>query len=333
MSKRHLSEPPSQSGATEHRGFSYGVRHLLAAHEQTLVEFLSQHSDKSREQLCELIELGCVYINHQRMQNIEAGLKPGDYIRAHMEPRRYSQVADLGSRVIEDRGDFLIIDKPAGLPVHAMVDNAKENLLFFLEQLLNQKLFITHRLDVGTSGLLLVAKTAEAQSRLNRLLMAKKIRRSYLAWVCAPQPGGSFSDSPLASSSLASGTYIHYMERAPVAPKKVHLNDPDNERLRCQLEIKSVERSSVLELQSFFKTQLFLLNKSLSNGSQQFQELLLMKLEIELATGRTQQIRAQLAALGAPILGDEVYGSPFELRQESTPTPIVALRADHLEFV
>lgn len=78
----------------------------------------------------------------------------------------------------------------------------------------------------------------------------------------------------------AQGLITHFMEPSPRAPKKV-LTEPREKWLKCELII---EKSEVLE-----------------NGNSLVQ--------IELLTGRTHQIRAQLSALGFPIVGDKAYGA------------------------
>jgi 23S rRNA pseudouridine1911/1915/1917 synthase len=92
---------------------------------------------------------------------------------------------------------LLVIDKPAGLVVHPGSGNRDGTLL---NALLHHapslaalpRAGIVHRLDKDTSGLLVVAKTLEAQTSLVRQLQARTVKRDYLALVVgSPPPSGS----------------------------------------------------------------------------------------------------------------------------------------------
>ncbi len=83
-------------------------------------------------------------------------------------------------RVIADHADFVAIDKPAGLSVHR--DQAAEGLVTQLErQLGGGKLYLVHRLDRMTSGVLLLARSAEACAGLAALFAAREVEKFYVA--------------------------------------------------------------------------------------------------------------------------------------------------------
>lgn len=296
-----------------HRGFSYGVRHCEVAAPSTLVDFVSR--EILREGLSmtalELIELGSVYVNDERSLSPSRALLAGDRVRIHTRPRRYPQPHDLLSRVVSEDADVLIVDKPAGLPVHGLVDNINENLISYLEDLRGGTLFITHRLDVETSGLVLLAKNPEAQARLNRAFAEGTVKRTYAAYVTSPVPVGS---------------HVHYMEPTPTAPKNV-IAEAREGWARCSLEVLSCEElSGPTSSLSEGRTTWSIRNANAeSNVAPSLDHL--FRLEISLQTGRPQQIRAQLAAVGAPIIGDTSYGSPWSLTDTESGRNAIALRA------
>jgi RluA family pseudouridine synthase len=282
------------SQAKPGRGQEYGVRHLLCQRAQTLAEFLSAQAPSARA--IELIELGSIYVNDARVQSGQHVLAEGDRVRAHLEPRRYPEPVSI--TVAEKTPDYWIIDKPAGLPVHALVDNANENLISFLEKQTGERLLITHRLDTDTSGLILLARNPKAQAWLNGLFREKRIKRTYIA---------------LTEIEIHERGYVHFMAPTPQAPKTVQVN-PCEGWARCELRV--VECRPNTETQVWHGGDL---------GTA-------YRLKVELQTGRTHQIRAQLAALGAPIIGDRLYGSRIQL-QDHTGARAIALRASDIRFL
>ena len=76
--------------------------------------------------------------------------------------------------------DFAAVDKPAGIAVHQ--EEEADNLLAMAAARLNvPRLWLTHRLDKPTSGVLLLALNAQAASELAQQFAAKTMRKTYLA--------------------------------------------------------------------------------------------------------------------------------------------------------
>ncbi len=279
------------------RGEEYGVRHFNVEVPQSLLRFLSGLVSSERALL--LCSLGSIYIDDVRETDPNRELKAGDKIRVHLEPRRFPKRAELRSRITEETDDYIIVDKPPGLPVHALVDNVGENLISYLENELGYRLYVTHRLDVETSGLLVLAKNREAQSRINSKFQNRLWKRAYVA---------------LTQKPLSLGSHVHYMTKSPKAPKVVHLSETP-ESLRCELIVLKSERSESLE------------RWKMEDSSAPT----LFRNEIQLLTGRTHQIRAQLAALDAPILGDQIYGSKLKILDSDTNAQAIALWAFQIQ--
>ena len=90
--------------------------------------------------------------------------------------------------VVHEDDDVLVVNKPAGLVMHPGSGNWKGTLLNALLERVPAtaglpRAGIVHRLDKDTSGLVVVAKTLEAQTSLVRQLQARTVRREYLALV------------------------------------------------------------------------------------------------------------------------------------------------------
>ncbi|KYG63138.1 RNA pseudouridine synthase [Bdellovibrio bacteriovorus] len=266
------------------RGFEYGVRHIISPRSGPIIDVLVGILEMSASEVLFLLDLGSIYLNHERL-NKNSSVSEGDYVRVHTKPRRF--VANDGrwrERMLFINEHFVVVNKISSLPVHASVDNIQENLQSYLANELGGEVFVTHRLDVPTRGLIVYARTQEFQSAFNKLLISREMKKVYRARV--------------EGVGLQPGLLRHYMEPSPRAPKKVqrHFQEGFQE---CLLEILDVKEVSV--------------------G--------VSELRIQLLTGRTHQIRAQLSCEGFPILNDHAYGA-----KKLNDLEAIELEACELEF-
>ncbi len=112
------------------------------------------------------------------------------------------QPEDIPLDIVFEDDELLVINKPAGLVVHPGSGNwngtLMNALLFHVPAIANvPRAGIVHRLDKDTSGLLVVAKTLEAQTDLVRQLQARTVRRIYLAVVSGIVRREGMIDNPI----------------------------------------------------------------------------------------------------------------------------------------
>ncbi len=264
-------------------GSDDGVRHFNNSEANVLSEILHEALALKSEDFKALLNLGAIYVNNER-QTKDKFVSENNLFRVHTKPRRYNCSFDWNSRVVFENDFFLVLNKPSGLPSHPSVDNITENSLTQLSLVRKFPLFVTHRLDTLTSGLIVYGKKSSFVKSFNIQLQQRTIRKKYVALIETTQKIPSH--------------LVHYMDPAPGIPKK--LSDQAAEGWsKCELEV--------------------LAQKEISP------ELSWMKLN--LLTGRTHQIRAQLSYLQAPIAGDALYGARQNFQDNA-----IALRSCEIEF-
>jgi 23S rRNA pseudouridine1911/1915/1917 synthase len=111
-------------------------------------------------------------------------------------------------RIVHEDAALIVIDKPAGLVVHPGAGQPDRTLLNALLAHAPQlagvpRAGIVHRLDKDTSGLLVVAKTVEAQIDLVKQLAERSMRRTYLALVQGDPPASGTIDAPVGRDAQA----------------------------------------------------------------------------------------------------------------------------------
>lgn len=163
----------------------------------------------SRSRALSAIEHGKVFINEIEQSSSDAARKvqTGEVIKLWMDrpgsaQRRYSERHDSGLHLIYEDQALLVVNKPAGLltvPLPAQPD--EPSLLDRLERHLRsdakRRPLVVHRIDRDTSGLVVFAKTGDAQRKLKDQFERRQAERVYLAIVYGgPQPAsGQWRDS------------------------------------------------------------------------------------------------------------------------------------------
>jgi 23S rRNA pseudouridine1911/1915/1917 synthase len=260
-----------------------GVRHFDVQQANLLSEVLYDEYSINSKEFKILIDFGAIYVDNER-QTKDGFVFQNSIIRTHLKPRRYNCNYPWKSLVIFENDFCLVLNKPSGIPSHPAVDNIIENALTQTSLAKKIPLFVTHRLDTLTSGLIVFAKKQSFAKSFNLQLQDRTISKRYVALI--------------ESTQKLSSQLTHYMNPTTGTPKK--LCDAETEGWDiCKLEI--LEQKEISKDLSWVK--------------------------INLLTGRTHQIRAQLSHLQAPIVGDTLYGAKLPYQENA-----IALRSCEIEF-
>ena len=111
--------------------------------------------------------------------------KPTDKIKKIKYLPKKKEVGEYDDYVIEDNENFLVINKPSGIPVQSGTKSFKNiiDILKNTKYFENSKPFIVHRLDKETSGILIIAKNRKYAQLFTSLFRIRKIHKTYLALV------------------------------------------------------------------------------------------------------------------------------------------------------
>ena len=167
-----------------------------------LARLLPQHS---RNRLQGWIREGRVEIGTTLMADQKQKLWGGEKIALVVAPDERSESStpeNIPLDIVYEDDTLLILDKPAGLVVHPGSGNWSGTLLnallYYAPQLSKvPRAGIVHRLDKDTSGLMVVAKTQEAQTDLVRQMQARTVKRYYQALLRGNVEGGETVDAPI----------------------------------------------------------------------------------------------------------------------------------------
>ncbi|PKI32737.1 hypothetical protein CRG98_046873 [Punica granatum] len=225
-------------------------------------------------------------------------VEAGSYLRIHVHPKRFPRCYEIDwrSRIIAVEDSYVVLDKPAGTSVGGTTDNIEESCATFSSRALGleEPLKTTHQIDNCSEGCVVFAKTKEYCSIFHGKIRDKMVKKLYLALAAAPVPVGIVT---------------HYMRPVNMAPRIVSEDFVKGWHL-CQLEVMECKRvpwpNSIIE------------EKYNIEDCGWPKKDFAYECKINLLTGKTHQIRTQLAALGAPLVGDSMY-MPSAIAEMANP--------------
>ena len=250
-----------------------------------LDRFLAEHLRLSRSQVRRLLARGAVSVGGRSVNEDAKGLslQPGPVVEvtpfARPEDERALPAPDQPLRVLARGSGWLALDKPAGTPVHPLradeIDTALNAVIARFPEIHGVgegglRSGVVHRLDVDTSGVLLVATEEDAWQRLRGAFREHFVEKSYRALVIGALEGEGSLEVGLVTARHRPARVRVVAEAELERARGVHIG---------VLRWRSLEVFGGVTL-----------------------------VEVMPKTGFLHQIRVSLAHLGFPVLGDRIYG-------------------------
>lgn len=239
-----------------------------------LEEYLKAVMEVSSRQRQKLFFSKGVYVNGTAAHT-KRSLKAGDMVAIRQfKDSSYGVEAQEGElQVLYEDNDLIVLNKPAGMLVHPAGQTRNGTLANYLAGYFKAKgkvvtIRAIHRLDRDTTGCVLFAKSGTAQTKLEQMLAAGEIHRSYEAVIC--------------------GSGAALQQKYPAGTIDLPIGkDPfrGNRRIVAENGQRAVTHFQVVQSGDGYS-----------------------HLVLQLETGRTHQIRVHLAHVGFPVLGDRMYG-------------------------
>ncbi|MBQ7819157.1 MAG: RluA family pseudouridine synthase [Bacteroidales bacterium] len=254
----------------------------------TLLSYLFKtYSDRSKTTVKSWLSHRQVAINGNPETAFDAPLMPGDKVLINFE-KGFKEFKNNRIKIVYEDDYIIVANKGYGL-LSVSSDRVKENTAFrILSDYLKEdnpfaKLFVIHRLDRDTSGLIMYAKSEEVQFKLQRSWNEMVLDRRYVAVI-----HGALEPAEGEISSYLTENSVHH-----------------------------VYSTTDKEIGQFALTKY----KTLQSNSRY------SLVELQLSTGRKNQIRVHMSESGHPIAGDKRYGS------KDNPLGRLSLHAFRLRFV
>lgn len=266
---------------------------------QRIDKYLSQALPSySRSFFQHLIDDGNITVNGHQAKS-SSMVKSADTIQITLPNSEKRPIftpvnTDLGIEIVATHEHFFIINKPANLLVHqtevptsdpTVVDWLLSNHHELIDVGSIERPGIVHRLDKETSGLLVISRTNYAHMIFGEMFKKRTISKSYLAMVHGHPP--------------ASGSIDLSIGRHPTQRKKMTTFLPDNSALSTTKATNIRNHTSIRNAITHYTVKKYFADCSL--------------VEVHPVTGRTHQIRVHFEAIGHPLVGDYLYGTPSKL--------------------
>lgn len=253
----------------------------------TLLPFLFELlKELSRSSVKGLLSRGQISVNGKVTRQFDTPLNPNDTVGINYGRGKVEFNSPLLKIVWED-DDLIVINKREGL-LSVSTDRVKERTAYrILSDYVKEcdprnKIFVLHRLDRDTSGIMMFAKNLKVKEQLQSNWSEAITKRTYVAVV----EGQPEKETDLIVSNLVENKYM-----------QVYVTQEGNGK-------EAITRYRLLQTNRRYSL-----------------------VELELETGRKNQIRAQMQSIGHPIAGDSKYGA------ETNPAGRLMLHARKLCFI
>jgi tRNA pseudouridine32 synthase/23S rRNA pseudouridine746 synthase len=191
-------------------------------------------------------------------------------------------IAFVRSLLIFEDAEVMAFNKPPGLSSQGgrIAAATLDDLMAALAKPSGVRPRLVHRLDRDTSGVILAARSQPAAAFLGRAMMARRVRKTYLAVVSpgAPDPPSGVIEVALARQDIRREAYV----------RVVGLDAPDAQAAHTRYRTLKADAAAAL-------------------------------VELSPRTGRMHQLRVHLASIDRPIVGDARYGGALALGGEPAP--------------
>lgn len=255
----------------------------------------------TRTSIKQLLGQRRVTVNNVIQTRHDTPLRRGDIITIE-SGRGNVELRHPKLRVVYEDDALIVVEKKNGLLTVPVKADSKETTVFSIlkeyvrKQSHRNTVHVVHRLDRETSGLLVFAKSPELQEYMRTYWRQLVTKRSYVALV----EGKLEKNEGKITSWLTEDSRTALVSSSPV----------DNGGQLAITNYKVLKESASQTDEADLKTEYSLV-------------------ELNLETGRTNQIRVHMASMGHPVVGDRKYGNG----NESSPIDRLCLHARVLEFI
>lgn len=278
----------SKPGAERRRFAPDVIETYNPAEETRLLDFLfASMPQRKRTNIKELLRHNQVKVNDEVVTQFDTPLTAGDTVYVNLT-REFPRFYNRRLKLVYEDDDIIVVNKGYGL-LSMGNDKVKDGTAYsILKEYIKwvdprQKIFIVHRLDRDTSGLMMFAKNVQAKEAMQHNWNNMVLNRTYVAVV----EGNVEKDEGVIRTYLAENSKY-----------EVYVTDNPEEGQLAVTRYKVLGRRNGYTL-----------------------------MELELDTGRKNQIRVHMQHIGHPIAGDRRYGA------KSSPIHRLALHARTLRFV
>ena len=255
--------------------------------------FATEFRDRSAEYYKEAIQTGRIMLNGKQCDDVHTRVKNGDVI-SHTLHRHEPPVSAQSIGVINETDSMIVIDKPAGVPVHP-AGRYRYNSVIEIMRAERHYAFNPlpcNRLDRLTSGVMFIGKTGKEAEAISAKLRGRTVRKEYIARVKGRFPNGKDWDGDPMRGGI----------------------------VKCEEPILSISpilglnraRASGKSAKTLFRRVAYYPPVAASHASSTFQGNEVEGYSVVHClplTGRTHQIRVHLQFLGHPISNDPIYSN------------------------